>query len=60
MLTEMQIEYVYEKAMDLLDKQLINNSINQKIYNTNVECLNEWANQKSPKIAQIQNLIFSK
>jgi hypothetical protein len=60
MLTEEQIEYAFERVMDLLDKKFLNNTITQKMYETNVQLLNKWAEQKTPKLHDLNINFFSK
>jgi hypothetical protein len=54
MLTEDQIENIFERAMDLLDKELMTNKITQTIYEINIESLKEWAEQNLSQLQQIK------
>ena len=46
MMTEDQIENVFESSMDSLDKQFLNNIITEEEYNLSVERLKNWATHK--------------
>jgi hypothetical protein len=42
-MTEDQIEQAVERAMDRLDRQLMNGSLSQEEYDTEVKSLAQWA-----------------
>lgn len=44
-MTEDQIERLYERAMDNLDRSLMTNQIDQNQYDKEVLALNEWAEE---------------
>lgn len=46
MLTEDQIEEIFERKMDSLDKKFLYDIISEEAYNLAVESLNEWAEEK--------------
>lgn len=45
-LSESQIEYRVEKAIDRLDHDLLLNKITQKQYDRDIVCVDKWAQQQ--------------
>jgi len=46
LLTENQIEYRAEKAIDRLDRQLLSNQITQAQYDRDIVAIDKWAEQQ--------------
>lgn len=49
-MTENQIENIFERSMDALDKEFLNNMITEDRYDLCVEQLKEWAEQQLSKL----------
>jgi uncharacterized membrane protein len=49
-LTEEQIERSCERAMNMLNEQLMNGSMSQEQYNIEVIALDDWAEEEYKKI----------
>ena len=46
LLTENQIEYRVEKAIDRLDRQFLSNQITQEQYDRDLVAIDKWAEQQ--------------